>query len=123
MIKKKSKYYNKKIVTKDGKFDSLAELARWDELKLYERAGQIARLKRQVPYTLAINSVPICKYIVDFEYAIADNKICVEDVKGYFTDVSRLKVKMFRACYPTIELKIVDRKMAPALFRSKKKRR
>ncbi len=119
---RRSKFGNKKIVTKDGKFDSIAEFRRWEELKILAMVGKIGMLTRQVPYKLSINNVPICKYIVDFEYAIGQN-VYVEDVKGYFTAVSKLKTKMFRACHPEITLRILDKKVAPHLFRSSKKRR
>lgn len=90
-----SKYRNKKVVTPDGTFDSQKEYRRWQELKLLERAGQIAELRRQVRYEL----VPKCGknraayYIADFVYT-ENNKTVVADTKGYKTSEYILKRKI-----------------------------
>lgn len=89
----RSKYRNQRIDTPDGKFDSKAEYARWCELKLEQRAGGIANLRRQVKYELIPSSCggrlrPIY-YIADFVYE-RDGKEVVEDHKGAPTANHRL---------------------------------
>ena len=48
----RSKYRNQRVDTPDGKFDSKGEYARWGELKLLQRAGEITDLRRQVKFEL-----------------------------------------------------------------------
>lgn len=85
-----SKYKNCKICVDGEKFDSKKEYARWCELSLMQRAGQITDLRRQVKYQL----IPAtrksdgklereCSYVADFVYKDSDGKTVVEDVKGY----------------------------------------
>ena len=84
-------------------FDSKKEFIRWCELRILERAGKISNLQRQVKYVL----IPSQKdpkgkvlerevsYVADFVYI--DNalgQVVVEDVKGYKTEVYRLKKKL-----------------------------
>lgn len=48
----RSKYKAKKTIVDGIEFDSQKEAARWRELVLLERAGQIQNLRRQVKYVL-----------------------------------------------------------------------
>jgi hypothetical protein len=95
--------------TVDGiTFASKREAARYGELKLLERAGEISRLSLQPEFVITINGVKICKYIADFRYVDPSRigprgqkgMIVVEDVKGVKTAVYRLKKKMTEAFYP-----------------------
>lgn len=105
-----SKYKNRKI-TRDGEtFDSLKEYNRYRELRLLERAGKISKLNRQIPYELIPSQYEtvidekigserrICveravTYKADFTYW-ENGKFVVEDVKGYRTEVYKLKKKL-----------------------------
>ena len=93
-----NKYGAKKVTTEDGRFDSKAELKRWEELKLLERGKHITGLKRQVAYPIVVNGKPICKYIADFVYH-ENGKLTVEDVKGHRTKLYSLKRKLIESCY------------------------
>ena len=98
-----SKYRNVKI----NGFDSKAEFARWQELKILERAGQITDLKRQMRFPLAIGPMLICTYVSDFTYRDAKTgESIVEDTKGFITDVFRIKRKLMLALWG-IDVKIV----------------
>lgn len=85
---------------KTGGFDSRLEQQRFLQLKEKEEAGEISDLRRQVRFELIpaqyINSKCVerkCEYIADFVYV--ENGIqVVEDVKGYKTDVYKIKKKM-----------------------------
>ena len=96
------KYGNRKIVTEDGRFDSLREARRWQELKLLERAGEIGALRRQVSYEL----IPAqydrrtgeliersVRYVADFVYE-TDGFTVVEDTKGMRTKDYIIKRKL-----------------------------
>lgn len=90
-----SKYNNTKIRVDGRLFDSKAEAARWQELQLLERGGEITELERQVEYEL-IPKQPgerAVKYIADFVYT-ENGQTVVEDVKGFSTPVYRLKRRM-----------------------------
>ena len=104
--------YNAKLVEFDGfKFDSKKELKRYQELKMLEKAGKIKDLKLQPVFILqegfyycgkAIRQIT---YRADFEYVDEDGKVVVEDVKGFKTDVYKLKKKLFLKKYPDIVFK------------------
>lgn len=95
-----NKYNNKK----HNGYDSKREAKRAAELKLLEKAGVISHLQEQVVYELIpsqyriVNGKKKCieraiKYIADFQYVENGNTV-VEDVKGFRTDVYRIKKKL-----------------------------
>ena len=72
-------------------FDSRKEEARWQELRLRERAGEISGLQRQVPARLIPTQYiegkcveRSVKYIADFVY-VEKGEIVYEDVKSEIT--------------------------------------
>lgn len=90
------KYNNTKIRVDGRLFDSKAEAARWQELQLLERAGEITELERQVEYELIPKQKGerAVKYISDFRYIDHEGKTVVEDTKGVKTPVYILKRKL-----------------------------
>ena len=99
-----NKYHAKKLHTPDGVFHSQAEYDRWRELRLYEMAGVISELRRQVPYELIPAQYETagkrkkcveraCVYYADFVYK-QDGKEIVEDYKGAKTDDYIIKRKL-----------------------------
>lgn len=84
---------------------SKAEARRCDQLRLLERAGEIMRLEREVPYDFIVNGTKVFTYRADFRY-FTDLGCVVEDVKGFATPVYKLKKKLLEAQYPG--LKIVE---------------
>jgi hypothetical protein len=106
--------------TVDGiRFASKAEMKRWMELKLLERAGVIKDLERQPAYVVLDPFIDEegkkhrgVKYIADFRYEMAGRVVIVEDVKGHFTEAYRIKREMFRKRYPGVvfrEIKVGKR--------------
>lgn len=102
----RSKYFSKKVVIDGIKFDSKKEGQFYQKLKLLEKAGKIKDLELQKEYELQpsfkINNKTRRKatYRADFTYVTTeDNKIHVVDVKGFRTEVYRLKKKMFEYRY------------------------
>lgn len=95
-----TKYKAKKTVVDGIKFDSQKEAGRYLQLKLMERAGVISGLRLQVPFVLIDKSDygRAVKYIADFVYTENGVEI-VEDVKGYKTDVYKLKKRLFAERY------------------------
>lgn len=90
--RKENKYHARKVVAQGQVFDSEKEYARYLELKLLEKAGEISQLERQVKYDLIPKQMDEegkmierpTVYVADFQYR--DNntgEFVVEDVKGY----------------------------------------
>ncbi len=95
---KKTKYRNVPVRDPvDGYFASRKEYARWRELKLMEKAGDIFNLRRQVIYRLVVNNEPITKYVADFVYESYGTTTVVEDAKGIRTDVYKIKARLMKA--------------------------
>lgn len=95
-----SKYHNKKLTVDGQTFDSMKEYRRFRELRLLERAGQIAGLQRQVKFELIpaqrIDGKVVeraCSYVADFVYTENGQQV-VEDAKGMRTQEYRLKRKL-----------------------------
>lgn len=118
---RRRKYGNTKITVYGIQFDSKREAARYQELKLLERAGVISFLQRQTKFQLIpdqhapSNAVYTkgprkgqrkpgklleheCSYIADFCY-IQNGETVVEDAKGYRTEVYRIKKKLMLERY------------------------
>lgn len=104
--KKPAKYHNKKVTLSNGlKFDSIREAERYQELSLMERAGVINQLECQHKIPLTCGGEPVLSkknrklaYWVDFKYWDVENERWrYEDVKGYDTPLSSLKVAVVEA--------------------------
>jgi len=104
-----SKYKNKKVQLDGHKFDSEAEAKHyWFTLKPRLDANEITNLQFQPQFLVTIKGRKICTYKADFSYFDSQAKgpdgqcgaLIVEDVKGYKTDVYRLKKKMVEAAFP-----------------------
>lgn len=99
------KYYNTPVDYDGHHFDSKAERDRYIELKLMQDMGVISGLELQKKYILQQKGkYPSGKkyseiaYVADFVYQY-NGEIVVEDVKGYKTDVYRMKKKMMAKVY------------------------
>ena len=105
-----SKYHSKKVIIDGHKFDSKKEAEYYLYLKSELQKGNIYDLELQKEYILQ-ESFKIgnktrrkITYKADFSYFTAkDDKLHVIDVKGFKTDVYRLKKKIFEKRY-NIEL-------------------
>lgn len=110
----KSKYGSRKVAIDGITFDSKKEAARYQELKLLERSGEIHFLQLQVKFPL----IPAqyenpnsptksgrgkclereCNYIADFVY-YKNEKTVVEDTKGFRTEAYKIKRKLMLERY------------------------
>ena len=95
-----SKYHAQRTEVDGIKFASKKEAKRYVQLKAFERAGLIKNLRLQVPYQIIAKSKygRAIKYIADFVY-IEDGQTVVEDVKGFKTDVYKLKKRLMAEVY------------------------
>ena len=96
-----AKYGNTKVNVDGMHFDSKREAARWKELRLMERAGEITDLRRQVRYELIPKQEGerAVHYIADFAYKDKDGKKIVEDAKGVRTREYVIKRKLMLLRY------------------------
>lgn len=92
------KYHAQPTVVDGHRFASKKEANRFCELRLLQRAGQISKLKLQPVYPIFVASTHVFDYVADFQYE-EGAAIITEDVKGYKTDVYRIKKKCFQAMY------------------------
>ena len=110
---KHNKYHNKKVLYDNIKFDSKKESKRYYELKLLEKAKLITELETQKKFELQESFYDnngkkqrAITYTVDFFYHDELKKVYIaEDVKGYATDVYKIKKKLFMYQYPNIVFK------------------
>ena len=93
-----NKYKAIKTVVDNITFDSKREAARYGELKLLFRAGQIRNLEIQPEFRVEMNGVKVFKYRADFAYFEGQDRI-FEDVKGVRTPVYKLKKRIIEALY------------------------
>lgn len=98
--KNQNKYHNKKTEVNGVLFDSKKEANRYQELLFLYSQGKISHLELQPRFPFIINEKKICTYVADFIYLDKDkNCYIVEDVKGFKTDVYKIKSKLFKAIY------------------------
>ena len=100
---KRSKFRNVKITVDGVTYDSKVEYARWCELKILERAGEITDLRRQVRIPLCGSGFTVvAHYIADATYRTKDGVPVTEDTKSEATaklPLFRLKSKLFKDNY------------------------
>lgn len=96
-----NKYKNRKVEYKGIIFDSVKERNYYMYLEGLLQAGEITDLRLQVKYELQPSfkdangrTIRAITYIADFVYKDKDGYEVIVDVKGYRTDVYRLKRKM-----------------------------
>ena len=99
----KSKYRNVRTIVDGEKFDSQREASHWAELKLREKAGEIASLQRQVKFDLTsplAGSIDgaigvVACYVADFVFVeLSTGLMRVQDIKGQKeTALFKLKAK------------------------------
>lgn len=104
------KYHSRKTIVDGIEFDSRKEADRYCILHLLEKAGKISNLVIQPKYELQPSyrkngkAIRKIEYIADFEY-MENGQLVIEDVKGYKTDVYKLKKKLFEYKYPELTIK------------------
>lgn len=96
---KKSKYRNKKVKIDGCYFDSIKESKYYEELKLRLMAGDILGFCLQPKFILS-NSISYKPDFIVFE----KGRTIIIDVKGFKTDVYKLKKKLFEEKYPELEI-------------------
>lgn len=80
-------------------YDSKREAEYAAELDWLKKAGDVVDWARQVKLPLSINDRHIANYFIDFEVHYSDGRKEFHEVKGYETDLWKMKWKMAKAIY------------------------
>lgn len=108
-----SKYHTaqKEDRTLDGiLFASKLEMTRYGQLKLLQNGEQIKRLELQPRFVIArgIQGHRTAYYVADFKYFDCKTSTeVVEEVKGYETQIYRLKAHLFKLNYPEFDFRVL----------------
>jgi hypothetical protein len=104
---KRSKYGSKITEYGGRKFHSAAEAKQAAELDLLLKCKQIISWDAQVPMPIRINGTYICTLILDFGVHETRGNFYYIETKGFETAIYRLKMKLLRATYPNIDVRVV----------------
>jgi hypothetical protein len=106
-MNRRHKYNAKRTEYGGHTYDSKAEARYAERLDLLrmatDKAVRVANVIRQPRWDLPGGIV----YKADFEVTYADGRMEWVDVKGFETPVFRLKMKLMKAAYPKVVIKIV----------------
>lgn len=96
---KPRKYKNQPVKVDGIKFHSKLEAARYQELVLLRKAGQVRNFWRQVPFDLA-GVTWRCDFLVEWATdLLARSPITVEDAKGFLTRQAARNHKQVKELY------------------------
>lgn len=117
--KKKHKYNAKPFRDAEGRYWASSEEAKYYEQLLWLKyVGEIDELEKQPRFALWVEKdgkrTVVTTYVADFSYKdIRTGRHIVCDVKGYETDVFKLKRKWFELLYgDRFELQVIKAKAA-----------
>lgn len=111
---KRLKMGNSPTVYDGVRYQSKFEAQVAQDLDLRLKAKDIASWERQVKISLDVNGYHITNYYIDFVVTHNDGSLEYIEVKGYATEVWRLKWKLFEAQYSdrdNIVLTIIKRQI------------
>ena len=100
---RKNKYNNRGQEYNGRYYHSKKEAQYAETLDWRIKAGEIKEVIPQYKLELIVNGMNICKYYVDFKCIMADDSIEFHEVKGFETEVWRLKWKLTEALINEIE--------------------
>lgn len=105
---KESKYKSRQIIVDGIKFPSQKEADFYCNLKILLRAGEISGFCRQARFVVTEgNEQNSCvEYITDFVIFYPNGTYRIVDVKGYKTEVFKLKMKSFSEKYPNLTVEL-----------------
>lgn len=103
----KSKYGARKKEYNGVVYASAFEAKYAAQLDWRKRAGDIKDWSAQVTFYLKVNEQLICKYIIDFVIIRNDDSKEYIETKGFETRDWKIKRKLFKALFPTLNYKVV----------------
>ena len=103
MFKKKNKYSAIKQNYNGRVYHSKKECEYAKTLDWRKRAGEIKEIIPQYKLELKVNGIKICNYYMDFKVIHLDGSVELIEVKGYKTDVWKIKYKLTEVLINEIE--------------------
>jgi hypothetical protein len=97
---KPNKYNARSSVYNGRRYDSKLEASYAMQLDWMKKAGQVKKWIPQYKIDLRINDVHIANYYIDFKVIYTSGHVEYWEVKGFVTNVWKLKYAMAKAIYP-----------------------
>jgi hypothetical protein len=104
---RRSKYGSQKMSFDGRTYDSKKECEYAQQLEWRRRAGEITEVIPQYKLELNMGGVHIANYYVDFKVVFPDGREEMHEVKGFETDVWRIKWRMALAIYGKDKFKLI----------------
>lgn len=104
---KKPKYGSQKQSYGGRNYHSIKEANYAFELDMRIKAGEIKSYDNQYKIELYVNGIHICNYFIDFRVELNDGSYEYHEVKGFETDMWRLKWKLTKAIFPEYNLVLI----------------
>ncbi len=97
--RQKNKYSAKKQTYRGRSYDSKLEAAKAIDLDWLMKAGEVKSWTAQHKFDLRVNDAHLCNYYIDFRVVNKDNSVDYIEVKGFPTDIWRLKWNLTQALF------------------------
>lgn len=104
---KPNKYKAKTSNYNGFNYDSKKEAEYAMQLDWLVKAKQVKHWERQHKIDITIEGEHICNYYIDFKVTYPDNHIEYHEVKGFETDVWRMKWRLVKAIHPDWKLVLI----------------
>ena len=91
---------------RDEAYDSKDEMEYAQQLELQKKAGLIKDWQRQIPFRLVVNGSLIATHYCDFKI-VGKEGVWYEEFKGVETAAYKMKRKLLKALYPTVDYRVV----------------
>ncbi len=101
-VKLKTKYSSESTEYNGYNYDSKKEADYAKQLDLRIRLKEVKEWSRQHKFELYVNGEKICNYYIDFRVVMKDKSIEYVEVKGFETDIWRLKWRMTKALFDSL---------------------
>ena len=103
IIKRYNKYKAERQTFNGRSYHSKLEADYAVNLEWKRKAGEIKEIIPQYKLDLRVNGIHITNYFIDFKVIYSDDRVELIEVKGFATDLWRLKFRLTEALLDEIE--------------------
>jgi len=103
IIKRYNKYKAERQTFNGRSYHSKLEADYAVNLEWKKKAGEIKEIIPQYKLDLRVNGIHITNYFIDFKVIYSDDRVELIEVKGFATDLWRLKFRLTEALLDEIE--------------------
>jgi hypothetical protein len=97
----KSNKYHSKVSNYNGRnYQSALECSYAIQLDWLKKAGEVKEWIPQFKIDISVNGCHICNYFIDFKVIYSDGHEEYHEVKGFETDIWKMKWDLSKAIYP-----------------------